>query len=205
MKIGIIGAGHIGGTLAKLFAIAGHEVALSNSRGPETLSATVLDIGYGVIAATAEEAATFGDVAVEAIPFGHYQELPADALAGKVVMSASNYYPDRDGDVDLHGLTQTGLVAEHLKDSTVVKAFNTIFARDLRDQGDVSKPLDERRAIFIAGDDEAAKTQVTELIEGIGFAAVDTGTLAGSAVQEPGSDVYTKDLTAADARARLEH
>ena len=203
MKIGIIGAGHIGGTLAKLFAIAGHEVALSNSRGPETLSETVLDIGYGVIVATAEEAATFGDVAVEAVPFGHYQELPADALAGKVVMSASNYYPDRDGDVDLHGLTQTGLVAEHLKDSTVVKAFNTIFARDLRDQGDVSKPLDERRAIFIAGDDEAAKTQVAELIEGIGFTAVDTGALENSAVQEPGSDVYTKDLTATEAREMI--
>ena len=203
MKIGIIGAGHIGGTLAKLFAIAGHEVALSNSRGPETLSETVSDIGYGVIAATAEEAATFGDVAVEAVPFGHYQELPADALAGKVVMSASNYYPDRDGDVDLHGLTQTGLVAEHLKDSMVVKAFNTIFARDLRDQGDVSRPLDERRAIFIAGDDEAAKTQVAELIEGIGFTAVDTGALENSAVQEPGSDVYTKDLTATEAREMI--
>ena len=203
MKIGIIGAGHIGGTLAKLFAIAGHEVALSNSRGPETLSETVSDIGYGVIAATAEEAATFGDVAVEAIPFGHYQELPADALAGKVVMSASNYYPDRDGDIDLHGLTQTGLVAEHLKDSTVVKAFNAIRWDHLRDQGDVSRPLDERRAIFIAGDDDNAKTQVAELIEGIGFTAVDTGTLAESAVQEPGSDVYTKDLTATEAREMI--
>ena len=203
MKIGIIGAGHIGGTLAKLFAIAGHEVALSNSRGPETLSETVLDVGYGVIAATAEEAATFGDVALEAIPFGHYQELPADALAGKVVISASNYNPKRDGDIDLHGLTQTGLVAEHLKDSTVVKAFNTIFARDLRDQGDVSKPLDERRAIFIAGDDDNAKTLVAELIEGIGFTAVDTGALENSAVQEPGSDVYTKDLTATEAREMI--
>ncbi len=205
MKIGIIGAGHIGSTLAKLFAVAGHEVALSNSRGPETLSETVLDIGYGVIAATAEEAATFGDVALEAVPFGHYQELPADALTGKVVMSASNYYPERDGEIDLHGLTQTGLVAEHLKDSAVVKAFNTIFWQDLRDQGDASRPLAERRAIFIAGDDENAKTLVTELIEGLGFAAVATGSLAESAVQEPGSAVYTKDLTAADARDMLEH
>ena len=203
MKIGIIGAGHIGSTLAKLFAVAGHEVALSNSRGPETLSETVLDIGYGVIAATAEEAATFGDVALEAVPFGRYQELPADALAGKVVMSASNYYPERDGEIDLHGLTQTGLVAEHLKDSAVVKAFNTIFWQDLRDQGDASKPLAERRAIFIAGDDENAKTLVSELVEGIGFTAVDTGTLEESAVQEPGSDIYTKDLTAKKAREQL--
>ena len=205
MKIGIIGAGHIGSTLAKLFAIAGHEVALSNSRGPETLSDTVSDIGYGVVAATAEEAATFGDVALEAIPFGHYQDLPADALAGKVVISASNYYPERDGELHFHGLTQTGLVAEHLGGSTVVKAFNTIFWEHLRDQGDASKPLNERRAILIAGDDENAKMLVSELVEGIGFAAVDTGSLAESAVQEPGSAVYTKDLTAADARDMLEH
>ena len=205
MKIGIIGAGHIGGTLAKLFAIAGHEVALSNSRGPETLSETVLDIGYGVIAATAEEAATFGDVAVEAVPFGRYQELPADALAGKVVMSASNYYLERDGEIDLHSLTQTGLVAEHLKDSAVVKAFNAIRWDHLRDQGDVSKPLDERRAIFIAGDDENAKMLVSELIGGIGFTAVVTGTLEHSAVQEPGADLYGKEVTAKQAHEQLEH
>ena len=200
MKIGIIGAGHIGSTLAKLFAIAGHEVALSNSRGPETLSDTVLDIGYGVVAATAEEAATFADVALEAIPFGRYQELPADALAGKVVMSAANYYPERDGDVDLHGLTQTGLVAEHLKGAKVVKAFNAIRWDHLRDQGDLSKPLGERRAIFIAGDDEDAKTQVSELIGGIGFTAVDTGTLEESTVHEPGGDLYGKEVTAKEAR-----
>ena len=203
MKIGIIGAGHIGSTVAKLFAIAGHEVAISNSRGPETLSDTVLEIGYGVVAATAEAAATFGDVALEAIPFGKYHDLPAAALAGKVVISASNYYPERDGNLDFHGLTQTGLVAQHLGRSTVVKAFNTIFWQHLRDQGDTGKPIDERRAILIAGDDAAAKTLVTELIEGLGFAAVDTGTLAGSAVQEPGSDVYTKDLTAKEVRELL--
>ncbi len=203
MKIGIIGAGHIGATAAKLFAIARHEVALSNSRDPKTLSDTVLDIGYGVVAATAEEAATFGDVVLEAIPFGRYRDLPADALTGKVVMSASNYYPERDGEIDFHGLTQTGLIAEHLLGAKVVKAFNTVFWQHLRDQGDVSKTLDERRAILIAGDDAAAKTLVTELIEGLGFAAVATGTLAESSVQEPGADVYAKDLTAREAREMI--
>jgi predicted dinucleotide-binding enzyme len=199
MKIGIIGAGNIGSTAAKLFAQAGHEVALSNSRGPETLADTVREIGPNVVAMTAQDAAAYGDVVLEAIPFGKYKELPADALAGKIAMSASNYYPDRDGDIDFHGLTQTGLVAEYLSGSRVVKAFNTIFWQHLRDQGDTGKLLDDRRAIFIAGDDAEAKVLVASLIEEIGFAAVDTGPLAGSAVQEPGSDVYTKDLTAREA------
>lgn len=203
MNIGIIGAGSIGGTLAALFARAGHKVYLSNSRDPETLEDKVAELGPNVTAVTARDAAASGEVVLEAVPFGKYRDLPADVLAGKVVVSASNYYPDRDGSVDFHGLTQTGLVAEHLSGSRVVKAFNTIFWQHLRDQGDPSLPLAERRAIFIAGDDAAAKQVVTELIEALGFAAVDTGTLADSAVQEPGSAIYNKDVTAAEAEERL--
>jgi 8-hydroxy-5-deazaflavin:NADPH oxidoreductase len=203
MKIGIIGAGHIGATAAKLFARAGHEVALSNSRGPETLADTVREIGEGAVAMTAEDAAAFGEVVLEAVPFGKYQELPAAALTDKVVISASNYYPERDGEIDFHILTQTELVAAHLEGSHVVKAFNTIYWEHLRDQGDVAKPLDERRAIFIAGDSAEAKAVVRELIEEIGFAAVDTGVLAESSVQEPGAVVYNRDLTAREARAVL--
>jgi 8-hydroxy-5-deazaflavin:NADPH oxidoreductase len=203
MKIGIIGAGHIGATAAKLFARAGHEVALSNSRGPETLADTVREIGEGAVAMTAEDAAAFGEVVLEAVPFGKYQELPAAALTDKVVISASNYYPERDGEIDFHILTQTELVAAHLEGSHVVKAFNTIYWEHLRDQGDVARPLDERRAIFIAGDSAEAKAVVRELIEEIGFAAVDTGVLAESSVQEPGAVVYNRDLTAREARAVL--
>jgi 8-hydroxy-5-deazaflavin:NADPH oxidoreductase len=203
MKIGIIGAGHIGATAAKLFARAGHEVALSNSRGPETLADTIREIGEGAVAMTAEDAAAFGEVVLEAVPFGKYQELPAAALTDKVVISASNYYPERDGEIDFHILTQTELVAAHLEGSHVVKAFNTIYWEHLRDQGDVAKPLDERRAIFIAGDSAEAKAVVRELIEEIGFAAVDTGVLAESSVQEPGAVVYNRDLTAREARAVL--
>lgn len=203
MNIGIIGAGNIGGTLAELFARTGHKVYLSNSRGPETLEDKVAELGPNVAAVTARDAAAFGEVVLEAVPFGRYQDLPADVLAGKVVVSASNYYPNRDGSVDFHGLTQTGLIAEHLSGSRVVKAFNTIFWQHLRDQGDPSLPLAERRAIFIAGDDAAAKQVVTALIEALGFAAVDTGTLADSAAQEPGSAIYNEDITAAEAEERL--
>src|SRR5215213_3697423 len=104
VKIGIIGAGNIGANAARLFAEAGHEVVISNSRGPETLSELVEEIGAGVRAVTLEEAADSGDVVLEAIPFGRFEELPADRLAGKIVIDASNYYPGRDGEIDLDGL-----------------------------------------------------------------------------------------------------
>lgn len=203
MKIGIIGAGNIGKTAADLFARAGHQVALSNSRGPETLQSAAAELGPNVTAMTAKDAAAFGEVVLEAVPFGNYRELPADSLAGKILISASNYYPERDGKIDFHGLTQTGLVAEHLGGARVVKAFNTIFWKHLHEQGDTGLPLGERRAIFIAGDDADAKRLVSDLIEELGFAAVDTGTLAESAVQEPGSSVYTKDLTLSEAETLL--
>ena len=102
MNIGVIGSGNIAANAARLFAAAGHEVAISNSRGPETLGSLVEEIGPGVRAATVEEAAAFGEVVMKAIPFGRYESLPADRLAGKVFITASNYYPARDGGVD-HG------------------------------------------------------------------------------------------------------
>ena len=104
MKIGMIGAGHIGATLAGLLARVGHEVALSNSRGPDTLENLVADLnknaqnnseGGSVRAMTAEDAASFGDLVIEAIPFGHYRDLPKEQLKGKTLVSASNYYPNR--------------------------------------------------------------------------------------------------------------
>lgn len=204
MKIGIIGAGNIGGTAARLFSGAGHEVALSNSRGPETLQEEVEALGPNVRALTAADAAQFGEVVMEAIPFGHYEDLPTEGVAGKVFISASNYYPDRDGEIDFGGRTETGLVAEHLAGARVVKAFNTIYWEHLRDEGDASKPMAERRAIPIAGDDEEAKNVVAGLIERLGFAPVDAGTLAQSARQEPGTAVYTADLTAEEVRQALD-
>jgi hypothetical protein len=91
MKIGIIGAGNIGGTLARILTDAGHQVALSNSRGPETLQDVVSELGEEAQAMTVEEAAAWGDIVAEAIPFGHVDSLPADALDGKILISASNY------------------------------------------------------------------------------------------------------------------
>lgn len=203
MRIGIIGSGNIGATLARLLVDAGHEVAISNSRGPASLVALVEQLGPSARAATVDEAAAFGEVVIEAIPFGRYQELPATLLNGKILVTAGNYYPHRDGVIDLRGGNQSQLVAAHLPGCRVVKAFNTIWYQHLQQQGDHSKPVEQRRVIFLSGDDAEAKRVVAELIEQIGFGPLDLGSLAESARQEPDSPVYNKDLTVAEARAAL--
>jgi predicted dinucleotide-binding enzyme len=207
MKIGIIGTGNIGGTAARLFVRAGHEVAVSNSRGPETLTGLVSELGDRAQALTVDEAARFGDVVLVAIPLGKYRELPAAAFYGKVVIDAGNYYPSRDGQIgelDNGETTSSEMVSEHLKGARLVKGFNTIYYLHLADQGDAALPLDKRRAIFIAGDDSEAKEVVAKLIEEIGFAAVDTGFLRdGGKRQQPGSPIYNQTLTAEEAEAVL--
>jgi 8-hydroxy-5-deazaflavin:NADPH oxidoreductase len=91
MKIGIIGSGHIGGTLAKEFVEHGHEVAISNSRGPETLRDLAAEIGDGAQAMSAADAAQFGDVVVVSVPFSHYRDVPTAGTEGKVVIDTKNY------------------------------------------------------------------------------------------------------------------
>lgn len=203
MKIGIIGSGNIGATAATLFARAGHEVALSNSRGGEGLETLVAELGDRARATGIEEAARFGEVVLVAVPFGRYETLPAEAFAGKVVIDANNYYPQRDGQfaqLDGGETTSSELVASHLKGARLVKGFNTIWFEHLKQQGDTSLPLEERRAIFIAGDDAEAKRTVARLVEEIGFAAVDTGALGeGGRRQQVGTPVYNKELNAREA------
>jgi len=207
MKIGIIGSGNIGGNAARLFVRAGHEVALSNSRGGKGLEALVAELGRNVKATTIEEAARFGEVVLVAIPFGKFSTLPADGFGGKVVIDAGNYYPERDrkfAELDNDETTSSEMMASHLKGARLVKGFNTIYFKHLATQGDTRRPLAERRAIFIAGDDSSAKETVARLIEEIGFAAVDTGFLhEGGRSQQPGTAVYGKELTAAEAAALL--
>ena len=140
---------------------------------------------------------------MEAIPFGRYTSLPAESLAGKIFITASNYYPARDGEVDHGGLASSELVQRHLPDARVVKAFNTIYFVRLKDNGRPEAPLEEREVIFVSGDDEEAKGIVSGLIEDIGFAPVDAGTLAESRRQEPGSPVYNVAMNPGQAREML--
>lgn len=207
MKIGIIGSGNIGATAARLFARAGHEVTLSNSRGGAGLESLVAELGGRARATGVEEAARFGEVVLVAVPFGKYEALPAAAFDGKVVIDANNYYPQRDGNfaqLDGGETTSSELLASHLKGARLVKGFNTIWFEHLAQQGDARLPKGDRRAIFIAGDDEEAKREVARLVEEIGFAAVDTGSLReGGRQQQVGSPVYNKELTARAAAAVL--
>lgn len=207
MKIGIIGSGNIGANAARLFVRAGHEVVLSNSRGGQGLEALLAELGEKAEAASIEEAAQRGEVLLIAIPFGKFSTLPADAFRGKIVIDAGNYYPGRDGsfgELDRDETTSSELLAAHLKGARLVKGFNTIWFEHLRTQGDTRLPLTERRAIFIAGDDPKAKEVVARLIEEIGFAAVDTGSLReGGRRQQPGTSVYNKELSAGEAAELL--
>ena len=203
MNIGIIGAGHIGATTAQLFIDAGYEVALSNSRGPETLRDLITSLGPGARAVTTSEAARFGEIVLVAIPLKDFKTLlPAD-LAGKIVVDAMNYYPDRDGhfaELDTGASSSSEMVAAHLRGARVIKAFNTIWFEHLKTKGNKSAPVEERRAIFVSGDDAEAKAVVAKLIEDIGFGPYDMGSLANSGSQQPDSAVYNKDVTVAEAR-----
>jgi hypothetical protein len=203
MQIGIIGSGNIGETVARHAVAHGHEVAIANSRGPDSLVDLVADLGPNARAATVTEAARFGEVVVEAIPFGAYDSLPADALADKTVVSAANYYPDRDGAIEFGERTQTELVADHLADATVVKAFNTMHYETLREAARPDAAPADRLVLFLAGDDPRAKSTVAGLIETFGFAPVDVGRLADAWVIEPGSPLYNEPMTVAEATETL--
>ena len=202
MRIGIIGAGHIGGTLAARFIAAGHEVAISNSRGPETLAGLL----EGAQPMTAEDAERFGEVVVVSVPFGRYREVPSDAVEGKVVIDTANYYPQRDGhipELDDDSTTSSELLQTHLPRARVVKAFNAIVWTKLRDEGHPAGDPD-RLGIPISGDDEQAKRTVAELIDEIGFDAVDAGTLdEGGRRHQVGARAYTQGLPTTELRALL--
>jgi predicted dinucleotide-binding enzyme len=205
MRIGVIGAGNIGGTAARLFADAGHDVVISNSRGPETLAA---EEGDGVRAGTVEEASEHGDVVLLAIPFKARETLPADELSDTIVVDAMNYYPSRDGHVpelDDDIVTSTELLGRHLYGSRLVKAFNTLEAGTLEDEGGRAAGDHSRLVLFVSGDDGLAKRTVMELIDEIGFDPVDLGTLAeGGRRQQPGSPIYGAELTNPEAREALD-
>jgi 8-hydroxy-5-deazaflavin:NADPH oxidoreductase len=190
--IGFIGSGRIGGTVARLAAAAGYRVVLSNSRGPQTLQDLAGEIGPLASAGTVEQAAEQGDLVVVAVPLRAYRDVPAAPLAGKTVIDANNYYPARDGQIselDARSLTSSELLQRHLPDARVVKAFNNIYYRHLLA---LARPhgAPDRSALLIAADDPQARTAATEFLDAIGYDAVESGTLAQSWRQEPGSAVY---------------
>jgi predicted dinucleotide-binding enzyme len=177
--IGLIGAGHIGSQIARLAVKNGYNVVLSNSRGPETLSALVSELGPKARAASVVNAATAGDIVVVTIPLKNYRSVPVEPLAGKIVIDTNNYYPQRDGhipELDNESTTTSELLQAHLPKSKVVKAFNHIYAAELTTHGQPAGTKN-RRALAIAGDDPGAKATVTQLLDKFGFDTVDAGPL----------------------------
>lgn len=192
---GFIGSGNIGSTVARLATAAGHDVVLSNSRGPETLADLVAELGEHARAATPEEAAKAGDVVVVTIPLKAYRDVPVEALAGKVVVDTMNYYPERDGQfeaLDDGSTTSSELLQAHLPSSHVVKGFNNIFFQHLRDLAQPLLPAgsEGRSALAVAGDDAGAKETVRKALDAIGYDTLDLGGLAEGWRTQPGQPAY---------------
>ncbi|SDO55968.1 NADPH-dependent F420 reductase [Actinacidiphila guanduensis] len=195
--LGLIGSGNIGGTIARLAVDAGIDVVLSNSRGPETLSGLVAELGPRARAATPEEAAAAGDWVVVTIPYHARTSVPREPLVGKTVIDTGNYYPDRDGTVpelESGEAVESELLQRHLPGAHVVKAFNNIFYKDL---AALPRPVGapDRTALPIAGDDEDAKKQAADLLSRLGYDVVDVGPLAESWRFQPGTPVYGRPYT----------
>jgi predicted dinucleotide-binding enzyme len=196
VRIGIIGAGMIGSTAATILARQGHDVAISNSRGAASLRELAAAAGPTVRAADVAEAVEHGDIVLLAIPYRALGALPGSRFAGKVVVDAMNYFPARDAEVDLGEASSSEHLARLLPGARLVKAFNTMHFRTLAEAGRPDLPRTDRLAIFVAGDDDEAKAIIGELITGLGFAAVDTGSLAaGGRLQEPGSPIFNQPMT----------
>jgi predicted dinucleotide-binding enzyme len=189
--LGIIGSGGIGGVVAKLAVAAGFDVILSNSRGPESLRDQVSRLGPRARAATPKEAAE-GGLVVVATPLKAYDKLPDEALRGKVVIDAMNYYPVRDGRLpvlDAGELTSSEMVQRRLAGAKVVKALHNQDAPHLLIN---ARPGERggRTTLPVSGDDADAKAVVTTFLERIGYDAADAGSLAESWRVEPGSLIY---------------
>jgi predicted dinucleotide-binding enzyme len=200
MNIGVIGAGHIGGTLTRRFRALGHDVVVANSRGPDTLRDLAAETDARAV--TVEEAVRGRDLVVVTIPEKNVPTLPkdlfADVPASTVVVDTGNYYPrQRDGRIaELEdGMAESRWVANQLG-RPVVKAFNNIHAAHLLSGG---RPAGDpkRIALPVAGDDAAAKAVVLRLVDELGFDGIDAGTLDDSWRQQPGAPVYGTDLDAA--------
>jgi 8-hydroxy-5-deazaflavin:NADPH oxidoreductase len=206
MKIGIIGAGQIGGTLTRRLTALGHEVFVANSRGPASLAGLAQETGAKPV--PVQEAARAGEVVVVTIPEAKIRDLPRDLFAGVpddvVVIDTGNYYPrERDGRIGEieAGMTESRWVANQIG-RRVVKAFNNIYAQHLLERG---RPAGSpgRIALPVSGDDEHAKETVMRLVNQLGFDAVDAGGLDESWRQQPGTPVYGTDFDADGVRLAL--
>ncbi|HZS41453.1 MAG TPA: NAD(P)-binding domain-containing protein [Polyangia bacterium] len=206
MRIGMIGAGNVGSTLAELLIRAGHDVTLSHQGSPLELRGLVARLGERAYAGTVEEAARFGDAVVLAIPFGKLGELPREPFTNKIVIDATNYYPERDGDFpELREgrVTSSELTARHLADARIVKAFNSLPMRVLAERAR-PRGAPDRIALPLSSEFPEAKRVVAQLIDQVGFDPIDLDGLApGGRLHQNGGPLYGRPLTVDEMRLAL--
>jgi predicted dinucleotide-binding enzyme len=206
MKLAVIGTGMLGSAAARQFALADHEVAVSNSRGPASLAQLVKELGPRAQALTVADAARWAEVVLLAVPWRTPEALPPpDTVKGKIVIDAMNPYSADGKIIDLGPSSSSEETQKRLPGARLVKGFNTIWFKHLAERSRPDLRVEDRHAIMVAGDDELAKRVVVNLIDDIGFGAVDTGSLVrGGRLQQPDGPLYNKVMTVREAREALE-